>query len=280
VPASVHHALVTFSGLRAGRSEARESEPVRPVPDDVVEATVAHLSPTVAAMVRLQRLTGARPGEICSMKVGEIDHSMPIWTYTPHRHKTTHHGYNRIIHLGPRAQAVLRPFLNKLDPAAHVFSPRDAEADRRSAAHRRRQTPLNAGNRPGTNRKRRPKRSPGDNYDVAAYRRAIARAASIAFPPPPHLARLKAQEGKGARWETTAERKERLGPERWAELRRWRQQHSWHPHRLRHTAGTEIRRQFGIQAAQQILGHATLSATQIYAEANSDAAKKIAAAIG
>jgi len=40
----------------------------------------------------------------------------------------------------------------------------------------------------------------------------------------------------------------------------------WSPHRLRHNAGTELRRQFGIEMAQLALGHASMSATQIYAE--------------
>jgi integrase len=49
---------------------------------------------------------------------------------------------------------------------------------------------------------------------------------------------------------------------------------------LRHTAATEIRRRFGIEAAQTILGHASLDVTEIYAERNAGAARQIAAAIG
>jgi hypothetical protein len=44
VPASVHHGLTAVAGLRAGRSDARESEPVRPVPDATVEQTLPHFS--------------------------------------------------------------------------------------------------------------------------------------------------------------------------------------------------------------------------------------------
>ena len=60
VPASVHHGLTAVAGLRAGRSDARESEPVRPVDSAVVDATLPHLSSVVAGMVQVQRLTGAR----------------------------------------------------------------------------------------------------------------------------------------------------------------------------------------------------------------------------
>ena len=37
-------------------------------------------------------------------------------------------------------------------------------------------TPLSCGDRPGTNRKRGPKRSPADIYEVSSYRRATHRA--------------------------------------------------------------------------------------------------------
>ena len=60
VPSSVYHGLQSVDGLRRGRSSAREAEPVRPVPDAHVDAMLPFLPPTVAAMVRLHRLTGMR----------------------------------------------------------------------------------------------------------------------------------------------------------------------------------------------------------------------------
>jgi integrase len=72
----------------------------------------------------------------------------------------------------------------------------------------------------------------------------------------------------------------RLTGEQRAELRKWHHAHAWHPHQLRHSAATEIRKRFGIEAAQHVLGHATLNVTEIYAEKNSEAARQIAAAIG
>ena len=60
VPPSVHHGLVAVAGLKKGRSEARESEPVRPVPEAFVDAVLPHVSPQVAAIIewksRCQRL--------------------------------------------------------------------------------------------------------------------------------------------------------------------------------------------------------------------------------
>lgn len=37
----------------------------------------------------------------------------------------------------------------------------------------------------------------------------------------------------------------------------------WHPNRLRHTAGTRIRKEFGLDAAQAVLGHAHANVTQV-----------------
>ena len=59
VPATVHHGLAAVAGLKAGRTEARESEPVRPVPDAYIEAMLGNVSKQIGTMIRLQLLTGA-----------------------------------------------------------------------------------------------------------------------------------------------------------------------------------------------------------------------------
>jgi integrase len=51
-----------------------------------------------------------------------------------------------------------------------------------------------------------------------------------------------------------------------AELRAWRKRHRWHPHQLRHNAATELRKEFGIEAARIILGHRSAAITEVYAE--------------
>ena len=65
VPPSVHQALICVTGLRKGRSEARETAPIGPVSDEVIEATIFYLPAVVASMVRLQRVSGRRTGEKC-----------------------------------------------------------------------------------------------------------------------------------------------------------------------------------------------------------------------
>jgi len=82
--------------------------------------------------------------------------------------------------------------------------------------------------------------SAGDCYTNDSYRRAIHRACDKAFP---------------ARAELNA-----------AESKEWQSQNRWSPNQLRHTAATEIRRQFGLEADQVTLGHSNANVTQIYAE--------------
>lgn len=54
----------------------------------------------------------------------------------------------------------------------------------------------------------------------------------------------------------------------------------WTPYRLRHTAATEIRKRFGLEAAQSVLGHANAKTTEIYAAVDQDRARKVIAEIG
>src|SRR5262249_56176194 len=54
----------------------------------------------------------------------------------------------------------------------------------------------------------------------------------------------------------------------------------WHPNQLRHLRGTEIRRNYGLEASQAVLGHAELSVTQVYADVDREAARKIMAEVG
>ena len=286
VPASIFHGLTAVSGLRAGRSEAREAEPVRPVADVMVDQTLPCLPPTVAAMVRLQLVTGMRPGEVCAMSTGSIDRTGPVWTYRPAQHKTAHHGHAREVALGPQAQEVLRPYL-KLDADAFIFSPSESEARRHEAAHEARLidgTPLSCGNRPGTNVVGRPRRTPGDRYEPGAYARAIERACDDAFPAPAELQRLRVpahgRKTQATRWETKQEWRARLGEDGWKRLQTWRHEHRWHPHQLRHTAATKLRKLYGIEAARLILGHKSAAMTEIYAEADASKAQEIMSKVG
>ncbi|MBX9580538.1 MAG: tyrosine-type recombinase/integrase [Gemmataceae bacterium] len=281
VSAPVAAGLLLVQGLRCGRSKATETEPVRPVADAVVEATLPHLGRHVRAMVELQRATGMRPGEVVRLRGQDLDTSYvdpetgrPVWHYRPPAHKTAHLGRSRVVPIGPRGQEVLRPFLTS-GPSAFLFSPAAAMAELRAQRSAARVTPLwpSHRRRNRTKRKRRPQRAPGRRFTRDAYTRAIARACERAFPPPAPLAKLPT--------ETHTQHEARLTPEQKQELAAHTRRHSWHPHQLRHSLATEVRRRgYGLDAVQVILGHANADVTQVYAEVDLTLASRVAAQIG
>jgi integrase len=252
IPESVWRALQTVDGLRKGKSAARETEPVLPVADDVVEATLPYLPPIVADMVRLQQLTGCRPAEVCLLRPADVDTAGDVWAFVPPTHKTEHHGRPRIIFIGPRGQAILRKYLLR-DKAAYCFSPVESERQRLAIRHEQRVTPLHYGNRPGMRWDKRRRRF-NDRYAVAAYRRAITRAVDLA------------NRDRAKQAETSGEDPSLLS--------------HWAPNQLRHTKATEIRAQFGVDAAATVLGHSKPDTTLIYAERDLALAKRIMREVG
>lgn len=120
VSASVWHGLQAVEPLKPGRTVAPEREPVKPAPMRHVEAVLPLVPVPVAAMIRLQLLTGMRPTEVCIMRACDLDTSAAVWVYQPHFHKTQHHGKERRIPLGPKAQGIIRDFLTR-DMTAFLF---------------------------------------------------------------------------------------------------------------------------------------------------------------
>ena len=125
-------ALQAVNGLKKGRTKVPDYEPVEPVSDDVVEATLQHLSGIVADMVRLQRLTECRPSEVCMLRPKDIDSSDEIWRFRFEKHEMEHKDRTRIIWFGPKAQQVLMKYLDR-PSRAYCFSPREAPNVRRNA---------------------------------------------------------------------------------------------------------------------------------------------------
>lgn len=54
----------------------------------------------------------------------------------------------------------------------------------------------------------------------------------------------------------------------------------WVPHQLRHARGTLVRATYGLEAAQAVLCHDSIAATQIYAERQLELAKRVAMEMG
>ena len=238
VPPSVLHGLQAVESLRMGRTSAPETNPVQPVADAIVEKTLEHLPPVVADMVRVQRLTGMRPGELCKLRMSELDMSEEVWFHRPLHHKTAHHGKTRSIPIGPKAAAILRKYLLP-DVTAYLFSPAEAVRQRMVEAHAARKTKFSPSQRARARRiARNPKRQFREYYTTQGYEIAIRRACVAGKLP------------------------------------------HWAPNQLRHTRATELRKQFGLDAASAVLGHAKVETTQIYAEKNLELAARMALATG
>ena len=223
-----YHALLSVDGLKAGRTKAPEYRKIEPVTDAIVEQTLPHLPPVVIDMVRVQKFSGMRPQDVRNCRACDFDRSGDIWRYVPYTHKTEHQGKKRIVAIGPKAQAILAPYLEaKADtPEAFLFSPRDSERLRKIEKRRNRKTLNKKGqvqpsqrdrSKPGANRAK-------EQYSKSSYNRAVSRACEKAGVP------------------------------------------IWSVNQLRHSAGTAVRKQYGLEAAQVFLGHANAATTEIYAE--------------
>jgi integrase len=250
IPGSVYDAIRDIDGLKMGQTTARETEPVTPVPQEWVDAIEPYTSRQVWAMVQLQLLTGARPGEVARMRPADINKSGSIWICRFDRHKTAYLGRPREIFIGSRAQKVLQPFLRR-PVDSYLFSPEEANRERKMAMRLRRQTTVQPSQ--VDRRKEKPRKKSGIRYTTSSYARAISYAIKAAFRP------------AGM---TTAE------------FRTWTLPQHWHPNQLRHNAATFIRQKYGLEEASIILGHRKADVTQIYAERDRKKALEVIAKVG
>jgi integrase len=117
-----------------------------------------------------------------------------------------------------------------------------------------------------------PQRQPADRYQVTSYWHAIAKGYDRAFPAPPPLGQRKVESK--SKWLA------RLTEAQKAELGEWQKHHRWHPNQLGHSFAIEVRREHGLEAAQVLLGHSRADVTQVYAERNTEPARKVAERIG
>jgi len=246
IPPSVYEGMRTVAGLKRGRTTARETEPVAPVDDTHVDVVLPHVAPQVAAMIQLQRLTGMRPCEAVMIRACNIDMRHDVWIYEPTDHKTAWRGHERRIAIGPKAQAVLKPFL-KLNTHAFLFSPREAEAHRNADRREHRKSPMTPSQAKRTPKKK-PRRQKRERYDVDSYRRAIKYG----------IKRVNKQRTKDGQEPIP----------------------SWFPLQLRHSRATELNELFGIEAAAVSLGHAHAEVTKVYAERNLKLAVEVARKTG
>lgn len=213
VPANVFHGLSAVDGLRLGHTIARETEKALPAEDAHVDAVLPFLAPTVRSMVELQRLTGMRSGELVLLRIRDVGTTAEVWRYRPARHKTINRGHDRVVHVGPRAQALLGPLLRVDQPDAYLFSPMRAQSERNAAKRMLRKTKVQPSQ--VCRAKTRTRKQAGERYCTRSYYRAVVYGIQAAI-----KAGALVESGR------------------------------WHPHQLRHSYGTRIRRERGLDAAR------------------------------
>ena len=174
VKSDIVTALREVKSLRKGEPGTFDNPPRGEVSDNVVAATLPFLSPTVRAMVILQRLTGMRPSEIYRMTVGDIDRTrdMELWYYIPGKHKTEEYIGKKVIPLGKPEQELIAPYLVGKKSAAAIFSPRTAVAEWNAERRDNRKTKMSPSQQE-RNRQRaeNPLVNIGEFYDHSSYRR-------------------------------------------------------------------------------------------------------------
>ena len=248
VPPSTYHGLQALAGLRFGRTEARETEPVKPVDDQHVDAVLPFVTPHVSAMIQVQRLTGMRPDDVVSMRPCDIDQSGEVWIYERLRpqkplawapaadsDRAQGSGGPEAVH-GPGSGSVsvqpqgIRGLAFGASSGPLQEGPQDEGLPLRTAGQGGQSRPASVA-------------SPSVKNATGTTRLLTARQSTTAF-----------AKAKKAGVEIP----------------------HWHPNQLRHTRGTEVRRDHGVEAAQVVLGHARADVTQVYAEKNLRMAIEIA----
>lgn len=137
--------VLAVERLRRGKGGAEPGRVLPPPPG--WEAALAFAPPTIAAMARVQALSGMRPQDVCRMSRERISTApgekveLPgtgrhvsalvcggtlVWLYVPPDHKTSWLGKPRVIPLGPKAQTIL---INRLEREGYFFRPADALAE-------------------------------------------------------------------------------------------------------------------------------------------------------
>lgn len=219
IPATVKAELTQVQNLKRGRSAARERRPVRPVDDATIAATIAHMMPNTADMVRLHRVTGMRPCELCAMSWADIDVTRKPWVYRVPQTANKNawrgdFGVPRVVCLGPRAREILSRHVATAQTSREsaIFSPQVAMMEYVTRRREERVTPY-YGAKKGTENAPHVPRKLGDRWTTDAYTKTIRAACERANITP------------------------------------------WGANRLRHAFGTDVRRQFGLESAKAVLGH-------------------------
>ena len=113
--------LQAVAPLLKGRTEAPDNAPRTAVDDERIETVKKLVRPLVKDLIDLQRLCGARSGELLKLTTGMIDRTSGVWKADIDDHKTVHHDQSRTLHFGPQSQLILSRYLSA-NPDAKLFN--------------------------------------------------------------------------------------------------------------------------------------------------------------
>lgn len=188
IPATVYHALATVVGLRQGRSDARETKPVTPISAGIIADTLPYLPPIARDIVEILLLTGMRCGEVVIMRACDLDTVGDVWFFRPERHKGLWRGKERVIAIGPRAQAIIKKYLGTKQDT-YLFSPREQAKLIDAAKRATRKSTVQPSQR--CRKKPNAQRLPGERFQVGGINKAIRSACVRAGITPWHTHQLR-----------------------------------------------------------------------------------------
>lgn len=108
--------VATYERVKAAcRETVKMRKPMqqRDPPDwSVIQRIEPFVSRSTWDRIQVQYLTGMRPGEVCRMRLSELERSQDgLWFLRPRHHKTAWRGATKEIVIGPQAIAILRPYV-------------------------------------------------------------------------------------------------------------------------------------------------------------------------
>ena len=223
--------LTVIPPYKKGEPGTFEGRKRKPVSDDVLIRTIKYGVPTEKAMIKVHRLTGARPGEICNLTVGAVDLKEGKILLT--EHKTKAHVGERTIELRPEAREIIALYLIGKKPEAAVFSPRQVMAERYAAKRANRKTKIPPSQAEQyRQRSENPKSRVGEFYNPKSYYRMVER-----------LIKRANKAGENI-------------PD-------------WFPYMIRHATATADAMDSILKLAMERLGHTTPKMTENYAQVKS-----------
>ncbi len=169
--------------VRMGDKGAIDNIKRQRVTEEELNKVLGVVTSVLGDMLRLVWYTGMRPYEICEMRPYDILRDDPeCWIYIPGRektpvgkHKTTRYGKVKVIPLAGKSIDILSRRISDFSSKKYIFTPQDSVAEYRATKRKNRKTPLSCGNKPGSNKKKNPKRKPRAFYTNDSFAKACKR---------------------------------------------------------------------------------------------------------